>query len=81
LLKWGACWDSVKNRPYFEGHEREDVVTARKEFVKYFLDNNDLYFQSIEIDTKLKKRSWIRPIRNEYKGILLFKKNYSEISF
>ncbi len=38
-LKWGAQWDSVKNWPYFEGHEREDVVKTKIEFVKYFLDN------------------------------------------
>ena len=25
-----------KNRPYFEGHEREDVVVKRNEFVNYF---------------------------------------------
>lgn len=68
LLKWGACWDSVKNRPYFEGHERADVVLARTEFLKYFLDNKDLYFQSFETDNKSKKRQWKRPIRIENKG-------------
>lgn len=28
----------------FEGHEREDVVEARKKFVSYFLENKDYYF-------------------------------------
>ena len=69
LIKWGACWDSVKNRPYFEGHEREDVVASRHEFVKYFLDNKELYFQSIETDLKSKARKWIRPVSVENKGI------------
>lgn len=30
LMKWGAKWDKNKNRPYFEGHEREDVIVKRK---------------------------------------------------
>ena len=32
LLKWGAKYEKNSNRPYFEGHEREDVVKKRKEF-------------------------------------------------
>ena len=44
LLKWGACWDKNTNRPYFQGHERADVVIKRKEFVDYFLTNKDLYY-------------------------------------
>ncbi len=34
LLKWGAQFGKNGNRPYFEGHEREDVVKKRKEFVQ-----------------------------------------------
>ena len=64
LIKWGARWDDNKNRPYFEGHEREDVVEARKNFVRYFLDNKELYFT----ETLGPIRSWKRPIRNEIKG-------------
>jgi len=26
LLDWGASLETKKNRPYFEGHERKDVV-------------------------------------------------------
>jgi hypothetical protein len=44
LLKWGAKWDKNKNRPYFEGHERVDVVVKRNEFVDYFIKNKDLYY-------------------------------------
>lgn len=44
LLKWGAKWDKNANRPYFEGHEREDVVKSRVEFVNYFSKNKDLYY-------------------------------------
>lgn len=33
LIKWGAKWDSNKNRPYFEGHERPDVVEAKEKYI------------------------------------------------
>lgn len=36
LLKWGIKWDSNKNRPYFEGHERADVVSKRKRILRLF---------------------------------------------
>ena len=39
LIKWGARWDSNKNRPYFEGHERADVVEAREKYVDHFLSS------------------------------------------
>ena len=64
LIKWGAKWDDNKNRPYFEGHEREDVVIARNNFVRYFLDHKELYFT----ETLGPIRSWKRPIRNEIIG-------------
>ncbi|CAF1121433.1 unnamed protein product [Brachionus calyciflorus] len=44
LLKWGARFDKNTNRPYFEGHERDDVKTTRIGFIKYFLDNKEFYF-------------------------------------
>ena len=44
LIDWGAKWDKNKNRPYFEGHEREDVEVKRKEFVEYFVENKDFYY-------------------------------------
>jgi hypothetical protein len=43
LLKWGGKWDKNKNRPYFEGNEREDVVVQRNEFVNYFTKHKDKY--------------------------------------
>lgn len=51
LLTWGARWDSSKNRPYFEGHERKDVVEKRIEFINYFITNKQLYYY-VEIDEK-----------------------------
>lgn len=44
LLKWGARFEKNSNRPYFEGHEREDVVNARKQFLDFFEDRKDHYF-------------------------------------
>lgn len=44
MLKWGARFDKNTNRPYFEGHEREDVKATRLRFIKYFLENKDFYF-------------------------------------
>jgi hypothetical protein len=32
------------NRPYYEGHERADVILAREEFVKYFHERRHLYY-------------------------------------
>ena len=46
LISWGAKWDKNKNRPYFEGHEREDVVTSRNKFVNQFLNNKEMYFST-----------------------------------
>jgi hypothetical protein len=44
LKRWGAKWDDNKGRPYFEGHERDDVVVKRNEFIDYFLTNKELYY-------------------------------------
>ncbi len=64
VLKWGARLDNNKNRPYFEGHDREDVVEARNKFVKYFLENKELYFTQ----TLRPLRIWKRPVRSEVRG-------------
>ena len=44
LIKWGAQWDKNRNRPYFEGHERSDVVEERRIFVDYFILNKNKYY-------------------------------------
>ncbi len=31
-------------RPYFEGHEREDVVQHRKNFVDFFIRQKDTFY-------------------------------------
>lgn len=63
IIRWGAKWDSNKGRPYFLGHEREDVVKKRKEFVMYMLDHQDFYYYPIvQIEGSL---TWNIPMRNK----------------
>jgi hypothetical protein len=44
LRSWGAKFQPNSQRPYFEGHEREDVVKHRQEFISYFLARQDRYY-------------------------------------
>ena len=44
LRRWGAKFRPNSQRPYFEGHERPDVVAHRQEFVSYFHQNKDQYY-------------------------------------
>ena len=63
LIRWGAKWDHNKNRPYFEGHEREDVVIEREKFIDYFYQNKSLYYTV----TPGPFFPWVTPIRTENK--------------
>jgi len=58
LLKWGAKYDSNKNRPYFEGHEREDVLLARQKFIEHLINLKDFYY----VPKKDIVYSWISPM-------------------
>ncbi|CAF1537526.1 unnamed protein product, partial [Rotaria sp. Silwood1] len=44
LRRWGAKFDKNNQRPYFEGHERPDVVVHREQFISYFLKRKDHYY-------------------------------------
>ncbi|CAF3044042.1 unnamed protein product [Rotaria sp. Silwood2] len=44
LRRWGAKFQPNTQRPYFEGHERQDVIAHRQEFISYFLHRKDLYY-------------------------------------
>ena len=44
LRRWGAKFEASSQRPYFEGHERADVVTHRQEFISYFLNRIGHYY-------------------------------------
>ncbi|CAF4846691.1 unnamed protein product [Rotaria magnacalcarata] len=48
LRRWGARFKNNSQRPYFEGHERNDVVTHRQQFINYFLDREDSYYTVTE---------------------------------
>jgi hypothetical protein len=39
ISSWGFFWGKNKSRPYINGHERQDVVAKRKEFVTYFAES------------------------------------------
>jgi hypothetical protein len=44
LVKWGYRYGKNTCRPYFLGHERDDVVASRKKLVSYLLHNKELYY-------------------------------------
>ena len=62
LLRWGAKFDKNTKRPYFEGHERPDVVFKRKELVSKLMRDKDLYIAP-DFDQNLRLLNWVRPIR------------------
>lgn len=63
LLKWGAKFEKNKSRPYFEGHERTDVVEKRNQFVEYFSNNKDLYSYPFFFNDSTQKYEWNKPTR------------------
>ncbi|CAF3858213.1 unnamed protein product, partial [Rotaria sp. Silwood1] len=44
LRRWGARFESNSQRPYFEGHERPDVVQHRQAFLQHFLTRKNSYY-------------------------------------
>ena len=44
LRRFGAKFRANSSRPYFLGHERQDVVKHRKEFVKYFIERENHFY-------------------------------------
>lgn len=57
LRLFGAKFKPNAGRPYFLGHERDDVVQHRKEFVKYFMENINHFYTVTEDD----KPKWKKP--------------------
>ena len=57
LRRWGARFEQNGNRPYFEGHERADVIQHRAKFIDYFLERKDHYYTITDGDTP----RWIMP--------------------
>jgi len=44
LRRWGAKFEANSQRPYFEGHERPEVVEHREQFTSYFLNRVGHYY-------------------------------------
>ena len=65
LRRWAIDFNRNTKKPFFEGHERSDVVEHRKEFISYFLKRKD-HFYYIGNDSL----EWKKPI--EKPSILIF---------
>jgi hypothetical protein len=44
MRRWGCRFESNSQRPYFQGHDRVDVLAYRKEFLSYFLSRKNNYY-------------------------------------
>lgn len=66
LTRWGAKWSKNNKRPYFEGHEREDVVSERSKLVKFLTDNKHRFYQQSKDDAL----EWIEPSEDK-SGIII----------
>lgn len=75
LRRWGAQFKDNSQRPYFEGHERSDVIEHRQQFIEYFLSRKDNYY-TVSND---EKPVWVPP-REKRPCILLCKCLYCSLS-
>ncbi|CAF1590350.1 unnamed protein product, partial [Didymodactylos carnosus] len=66
LRRWGAKFEANSPRPYFEGHERDDVVEHRNEFIRYFLPHKDFYYTISNGDAPM----WNIPAQNPYRILI-----------
>ena len=66
LRRWGAKFEANSQRPYFEGHERDDVVKHRNEFINYFLAHKSFYYTITDGDTPM----WVMPTQNPHRILL-----------
>ncbi|CAF4575974.1 unnamed protein product, partial [Didymodactylos carnosus] len=57
MRKWGIHYEANGSRPYFIGHEREDVVEHRKKVIDYFLAREHNYYRLTDDD----EPEWIKP--------------------
>ena len=57
LANWGAKWDANGKRPYFVGHEREDVVAYREYLVNFITSKQYNFYQQTHDDSC----SWLDP--------------------
>ena len=57
LRRFGAKFTASKNRPYFLGHERPDVIQERQKFINYFVQHQKRFY-SLSDDAK---PDWLNP--------------------
>ncbi|CAF3478732.1 unnamed protein product [Rotaria sp. Silwood2] len=67
LRRWRAKFEANSQRLYFEGHERNDIVKYRSEFIGYFLSHKDFYYSVIYDEIPM----WQLPTQNPPR-ILIF---------
>ena len=61
LRRWGIRYSANKIRPYWIGHERDDVVDHRRRFVDYFSSREDDYYTV----TPGEDPKWILPVSSD----------------
>jgi hypothetical protein len=61
LRRWGIHYSANKIRPYWIGHEREDVVEHRERVVYYFLSREDHYYTVSQGEDP----KWILPVSSD----------------
>lgn len=60
LEAWGFKYQKNSLRPYFAGHEREDVIKERENFVDHFFSRKCHYYT---IDSE---NNWVMPIERPW---------------
>jgi len=61
MAKWGAKWCKNTKKPYFIGHEREDVVQSRRKLVDFFIKNKHRFYQQSGDD----EPEWVEPSEDD----------------
>ncbi|CAF1339451.1 unnamed protein product [Adineta ricciae] len=64
--RWGAKFEANAQRPYFEGHEKDDVVKHRNDFINYFLEHKDFY----RTITDGEAPAWSLPVKSRQRIII-----------
>ncbi|CAF1017857.1 unnamed protein product [Didymodactylos carnosus] len=57
MRKWGINYSANGLRPYFIGHERQDVIEHRGRIIDYFLAREKMYYRLTDDD----QPEWIKP--------------------
>ncbi|CAF1386639.1 unnamed protein product [Didymodactylos carnosus] len=57
MRKWGINYSADGLRPYFIGHERQDVIEHRGKIIDYFLAREKMYYRLTDDD----QPEWIKP--------------------